>query len=99
MCGELFMAMTGTRMTHVSYKGAAPALTDLVGGHIQVLFNSAIVTVPQITSGKVRALGTTGSSRMPILPDVPTIAEAGLPVTRTARGRASPRPRKRQGRS
>jgi tripartite-type tricarboxylate transporter receptor subunit TctC len=79
MCAELFMAMTGTRMTHVSYKGAAPALTDLVGGHIQVLFNSAIVTVPQITAGKVRALGTTGASRIPILPDVPTIAEAGLP--------------------
>src|SRR5206468_3459843 len=60
-------------------KGAAPALTDLVGGHIQVLFNSAIVTVPQITAGKVRALATTGMNRMPILPNVPTVAEAGLP--------------------
>jgi tripartite-type tricarboxylate transporter receptor subunit TctC len=79
MCAELFSSMTNTRMTHVSYKGSAPALTDLVGGHIQVLFNSAIVTVPHITAGKVRALATTGATRMPILPNVPTLAEAGLP--------------------
>jgi tripartite-type tricarboxylate transporter receptor subunit TctC len=79
MCAELFASMTNTRMTHVSYKGSAPALTDLVGGHIQVLFNSAIVTVPHITAGKVRALATTGTTRMPILPNVPTVAEAGLP--------------------
>jgi tripartite-type tricarboxylate transporter receptor subunit TctC len=78
MCAELFSAMTRTRMTHVSYKGSAPALADLVGGHIQLLFNSAIVTVAQISAGKVRALATTGSARMPILPDLPTVAEAGV---------------------
>ena len=79
MCAELFSAMTQTKMTHISYKGSAPALADLLGGHIQVLFNSAIVTVPQILEGKVRALATTGATRLAILPDVPTVAEAGVP--------------------
>ena len=76
---ELFAVMTKTRMTQVSYKGSASALSDLVGGHIQVLFNSAIVTIPQITNGRVRALATTGATRLAILPDLPTVAEAGVP--------------------
>ncbi len=76
---ELFAVMTKTKMTQVSYKGSAVALTDLVGGHIQVLFNSAIVTIPQITAGRVRALATTGAARLAILPDLPTVAEAGVP--------------------
>ncbi len=76
---ELFGLMTKARMTHVPYKGALAALTDLVGGQIQVLFNSAIVTIPQITSGRVRALATTGSARLAILRDLPTVAEAGVP--------------------
>jgi len=75
---ELFSLMTNTRMTHVPYKGAPPALTDLVGGQIQVLFNSATFTIPQITARRVRALATTGTARLPILPALPTVAEAGV---------------------
>lgn len=79
MCGELFSMMTRIRMTHVPYKGSAPALTDLIGGHIHVLFNSALPTLPHVRSGRVRALATTGATRMAILSDLPTIAEAGVP--------------------
>ena len=79
MSGELFGIMAKVKMTHVSYKGLAQALTDLVGGHIQVSFNSALPTMPHIQSGKVRALATTGAKRMAILPDLPTIAESGVP--------------------
>jgi tripartite-type tricarboxylate transporter receptor subunit TctC len=64
MCAELFSLLTGAKMTHVPYKGSAPSLTDLMGGHIQVLFNSAIPTMPHMTSGRVRALATTGSPAM-----------------------------------
>ena len=77
--GELFALMTQIKMTHVPYKGSGPALADLVGGHIQVMFNSAIPTVPQIRSGRVRALATTGANRVAALPDLPTVAEAGVP--------------------
>ena len=79
MSGELFSVMTKVRMTHVSYKGLAQALTDLVGGHIQVSFNSALPTMPHVHAGRVRALATTGAKRMAIMPDLPTIAESGVP--------------------
>ena len=65
-------------MTHVPYKGSAPSLMDLMGGHIQILFNSALPTMQHIKSGKMRALATTGARRMSILPELPTISEAGL---------------------
>ena len=77
--GELFTYMAKIKMTVVPYKGAATALTDLMAGEIHVLFNSAIATVPHVNSGKVRALATTGATRLDIMPDLPTIAEAGVP--------------------
>lgn len=76
---ELFGLMTGIRMTHVPYKGVAAALTDVAGGHIQVLFNSAAPSIPHIKSGRLRALATTGNTRVDALPDLPTVAEAGVP--------------------
>jgi tripartite-type tricarboxylate transporter receptor subunit TctC len=78
MCAELFAVTANIKMTHVPYKGSAPSLIDLMGGHIQILFNSALPTMPHIKSGKMRALATTGAKRMSILPELPTIAEAGL---------------------
>lgn len=79
MSGELFALMTRIKMTHVPHKSIAAALTALIGGHIQVLFNVASPTIPQIKSGKVRGLATTGAARLDALPDLPTIAEAGVP--------------------
>lgn len=76
--GELFCYLTKTKMTHIPYKSSAPSLTDLVSGQIQVLFNNMISTVPHVKAGRVRALATTGAKRSPALPDLPTIAEAGV---------------------
>lgn len=76
---ELFTFMTKTRMTHVPYKGAGPALVDLMAGHIHVSFTNALPTVPQIKSGRLIALATTGAARAAVLPELPTIAEAGVP--------------------
>jgi tripartite-type tricarboxylate transporter receptor subunit TctC len=76
---ELFAHMAGISMLHVPYKGGAVALSNLVGGHIQLMFNSTIVSLPHIQAGRIRALATTAASRSQVLPDVPTIAEAGLP--------------------
>lgn len=78
MAGELFCLMTHVKMTHVAYKSSGPALTELVGGHVKLSFNSAVPTVPHVKSGKLRPLATTGKDRMSILPDLPTIAEAGV---------------------
>ena len=78
ICAELFRVTADIKMNHVPYKGSGPSLLDLMGGHIQVLFNSALPTVPHIKSGRMRALATTGAKRMSILPELPTVAEAGL---------------------
>jgi tripartite-type tricarboxylate transporter receptor subunit TctC len=76
--GELFKLMAGVDILHVPFKGGGPALVDVVGGHTKVMFSSMVQTVPHIHSGKLRALGTGGPRRSPVLPDVPTIAEAGV---------------------
>lgn len=77
LSGELFKSMAGVQMTHVPYKGSAPAVNDLLGGQIQVMFDSSVV--PYVKAGRLRALGVTSATRSSALPDVPTIAEAGLP--------------------
>ncbi len=77
--GELFKSMAQVDMVHVPYKGAAPAMSDLLGGQVQLMFDFLSAAAPHIKSGKLRALGVTSASRSPVLPDVPTIAEAGLP--------------------
>jgi tripartite-type tricarboxylate transporter receptor subunit TctC len=79
MSAELFCLMSNVKMTHVPYKGAVPSMIDLLGGHIQLLFNSAVPSMPHIKTGRLRALATTGATRMEILPNLPTIAEAGVP--------------------
>ena len=75
--GEMFKLATGIQMTHVPYKGTAPALTDLLGGQIQVMFNDQ--ATPYVNAGKLRALAVTGTKRWPQTPDVPTLTEAGVP--------------------
>ena len=79
LAGELFKTMTGVEMTHVPYKGAAPAMNDLVGGQIQLMFDNLASSLGQVRAGKVRALAVTTASRTPLAPELPTIAEAGLP--------------------
>ena len=78
IAGELFSYMTDVRMTHVAYRGAGSWLPAVMGGEVSMTFGTAVV-VPQIKAGKLVALGVTGPKRSPMLPDVPTIAEAGIP--------------------
>jgi tripartite-type tricarboxylate transporter receptor subunit TctC len=78
MGGELFTYRTGARFTHIPYKGSGPATTDLVGGQIHVLFTNLPTVFPYIKSGRVRALAVAGDKRSPAIPDVPTLAEAGI---------------------
>jgi tripartite-type tricarboxylate transporter receptor subunit TctC len=75
LSGELFMAMTGIKMVHVPYRGAGPALTDLIAGQVNVLFDNLPSSVEHIRAGKLRALGVTTEKRNPALPDVPTVGE------------------------
>jgi tripartite-type tricarboxylate transporter receptor subunit TctC len=74
-----FTRAAGIEITHVPYKGNALALIDLMGGHVSVLFDQVSTSIPLIRSGKLRALGVTSARRSALLPDVPTIAESGLP--------------------
>jgi tripartite-type tricarboxylate transporter receptor subunit TctC len=76
---ELFLSMTGLKMVHVPYKGSAPAMVDLVGGQVGVMAATALTGIPHIRVGRLRALGVTGAKRTSAAPDVPTIAEAGVP--------------------
>ena len=79
LAGELFNSMAGTKMLHVPYKGSGPGLIDLMSGQIQVYFANLTAGLPHIRANRVRALGVTGHKRTPLLPDLPTVAEAGLP--------------------
>jgi tripartite-type tricarboxylate transporter receptor subunit TctC len=79
MAAELFKSMAKVDMLHVPYKGAAPAISDLLGGQVNVMFAPIATALPHIRSGKLRALGVTTLARSSVMPDVPTIAEAGLP--------------------
>lgn len=74
--GALFESLTGTKMTHIPYKGMALAITDLLAGQITMTFGTSLSVVPQARTGRLRALATTGSKRSPALPDLPTVAEA-----------------------
>ena len=79
LAGELFKSMTGVDMTHVPYNGSAPALTALLGGQVQVMYDVVLSSQPHIKAGKLRAVALTGAKRVPILADVPTVAESGYP--------------------
>ena len=79
LAGEMFKQIAGVEMTHVPYKGAGPALTDLLSGHIQVMFDALGTALPPVKAGLLRALGVSSAQRVADLPDVPTIAESGYP--------------------
>lgn len=79
LAAELFKKMADVRLTHVPYRGAAPAMNDLIAGHVPMLFDNLPTVIPQVRSGKVRALAVASSERLPSLPEVPTFAEAGMP--------------------
>ncbi len=78
MAGELFKHATGTDMLHVPYKGTGPAMTDLIGGRVQLIFSTMPPALPHVKSGKLRALGVTTAKRAAAAPEVPTIAESGV---------------------
>jgi len=79
LTAELFKTTAKLDMVHVPYKGSAPAITDLLGGHVPLMFDSTIAILPHIKAGKVKAIAVTGAKRSAQLPDVPTFAEAGMP--------------------
>ena len=79
LSGELFKTMAGVQITHVPYKGSAPALQDLVGGQVQLMFDNLPSALALIKGGRLKALAVTSKERAPALPDVPTMAESGLP--------------------
>jgi tripartite-type tricarboxylate transporter receptor subunit TctC len=79
MAGELFKAMAGVDILHVPYKGSSGARTDILGGQVQMMFDAITTMAPNVQAGKLKALGTSGRARSAVLPDVPTVAEAGVP--------------------
>lgn len=76
---ELLMSMTGTKFTHVPYKGSGPSIADLVGGQVDFTMDSLVQSLPQIQSGRLKAIAVLGAKRSPLLPEVPTVAESGVP--------------------
>jgi tripartite-type tricarboxylate transporter receptor subunit TctC len=79
MAGELFKAMSGTNLVHVPHKSSGDMRNSVIGGHVQMMFDAITVMAQGVQSGQLVALGTTGKQRSPVTPDVPTVAEAGLP--------------------
>lgn len=79
LAGELFNTMAGVKMTHIPYKGGGPAMIDLVGGQVQLVFATAASAVPQIKGGKIKGIAVTTAKRSALMPNLPTISEAGLP--------------------
>ena len=79
LAGEMFKVMTGANMVHVAYRGSAPAMTDLIGGQISLTFDTSVAAMPQMATGKVKALAVTTRQRSPQMPQVPSVAEAGFP--------------------
>ena len=79
LAGELFKSMAGVDIVHVPYKGAQPALTDLIAGHAQLMFATSASVIPYMKAGRLRALAVTTAQRSPSVPELPTVAEAGLP--------------------
>lgn len=78
LSGEMFKRLAGVNIVHVPYKGAGPALNDLLGGQVQMTFNPAVVVLPHVKTGRLRALGVTSAKRTALAPELPTIAEAGV---------------------
>src|SRR5215475_7953494 len=78
LAGEMFKSMAKVDIVHVPYRGAGPAMNDLIGGHVQMFFDLLPASLPQINGGKVRALANAGTTRPAALPDLPTVAEQGL---------------------
>ena len=76
---ELFKLMTGTRMVHVPFKGMPQVITEIVGGRLQLMSDNVTSVLPHVTAGRLRALGVTGAKRIPLAPEIPTVAEAGVP--------------------
>lgn len=79
LAGAMFDSMTGTKMVHVPYKGMSLAVSDLMGGQVSMTFGTSLSVIPQVRTGRLRALATTGAQRSPALPDLPTVAESGVP--------------------
>jgi tripartite-type tricarboxylate transporter receptor subunit TctC len=79
LAGAMFDVMAGTKMLHIPYKGMALAITDVLGGQVYMTFGTSLSVIPQVRSGRLRALATTGAKRAPGFPDIPTIAESGVP--------------------
>ncbi|MDN4588059.1 ABC transporter substrate-binding protein [Xenophilus aerolatus] len=79
LSAELFAAMAGVKMNHIPYKGSAPALTDTMGGQTQLMFDTMLSAMPHVKAGKLKALAVTSAMRSPVAPDLPTVAESGLP--------------------